>query len=494
MDGIQSLRRLFDAQSVAVVGASNTPGKWGFGILSLLLQKGGRQVYAVNRKGGSVLGVRAYRSLREIPEPVDLAVLVTAAPDTPAAMEDCVSRGVRAAVVISGGFAETGEDGARLERRVVEVARRGGIRFIGPNCMGHFDTFSVLFTMPFKMPVRQGPVSMVTQSGNSGVGVLTMGWETGLGFAKYLNSGNEADIHFEDFLEYLGQDEDTSVIIGYIEGLREGRRFLKLASEISRQKPMVVLKGGRTSEGSRAARSHSAALSGSDEVSRAAFRQAGLIQVEELSDLVDTALALASQPLPRGRRIGLISMGGGLGVISTDALKKRGLEMARFSSRTMDRLNSILSDRWSRGNPVDPGGDPIIYPCIWPVIEDENVDAVMVVGRVGMAGGLAGIMPVPDMLKADYDRLMVDAEEKELADLDRLLEMRKRYGKPVVVTRMLSGSITEGRVSSKLRDDHLYPYPSPERAARSLARLVEYSEYLGMARSSQAAKLKKRPR
>ncbi len=469
---------LFDASSVAVVGASNVPGKWGFGILSVLLTRGSRTVYPVNRSQSEVLGVRAYPSIREIPGPVDMAVIVTGAELVPAAMEDCVATGVKYALIISGGFSETGADGAALERRVVDIARRGGMRFIGPNCMGHFDARSEFYTIPFKIHVRRGGASIITQSGNSGISLFASGWQMGLGFSKYINSGNEADIRLEEFLEFLGRDDSTEVILTYIEGFKDGRRFLELARRISRSKPLVVLKSGRSEEGSRAARSHSASLAGTDAAADAAFRQSGAIRVEELSDLVDAGLGFTSQPLPRGRRIGVISMGGGLGVISTDALRKHGLEMARFSDRTMERLDSLMSSRWSRANPVDPGGDPVIYPCIWPVLEDENVDAVLVVGGVGMVGGLAGLMPIPELARDSYNRLMADAERRELDDLNRLLEMMRQQGKPVVLSRMVEGSIVEGPVSKKLVDNGIYPLPSPERAVKVLARLVEYSEYL----------------
>jgi len=483
MESNLNLAELFDAKSVAVIGASSVPGKWGFGILSLLLAKGGRDVYAINKKGAEVLGVKAYQNLREVPGPIDFAVVVSSARDTPAAMEDCVCKGVKYAVVIPGGFAEASEEGARLEREVVEIARRGGIRFIGPNCMGHFDTYSDFFTIPFNFPIAKGPASMITQSGNSGIAVFALAWQAGLGFAKYINSGNEADIRFEDFLEYLGRDDRTKVILGYVEGLRDGRRFLKLAREITRRKPIVMLKAGRTDDGARAARSHSAALAGSEQASAAAFKQAGVIRVEEVSDLVDAALALSTQPLPRGRRVGLLSMGGGLGVITTDALRRCGLEMARFSSRTMEKLNSALSDRWSHGNPVDPGGEPVVYPCIFAMMEDENVDAVMIVGGVGMVGGLVPLMPTPPAAKAAYERLMEAAERQELENLDRLAELRDKYQKPVITASMLRGSIMKGAVSEKLEQYHLMPYTGPERAAKALARLVEYSEYLGVART-----------
>lgn len=475
---------LFDAKSVAVIGASGTPGKWGFGIMSIILMKrGDREVYAVNNRGGEILGLKAYRSLGEVPGAVECAVIVTTAQHTPAAMQDCVDKGVKFAVLFPGGFAETGEEGASAERQVVEIARRGGVRIVGPNCMGHFDAYSGFFTLPYQVEVKEGSVSVITQSGNSGVAILTMLNAVGLGLSKYVSSGNEADLHFEDYLEYVGRDERTGIVLGYVEGLREGKRFFQLARAITRKKPVVLLKTGRSDDGARAARSHTGALAGVEEVSRAAFKQAGVIQVDEISDLVDTALAFEGQPLPGGRRIGLISMGGGLGVISTDALRSHGLQMARFSPETIDKLNSVLSNRWSHGNPVDPAGDPIVYPLIWPLLEDENVDAVMVVGGIGIVGGLATLLPVHPSRQDEYARLIQSSEQGELDNLDRLMEAREKHKKPIVVARTVSGFKTEetSRVAERMKRNHLVPYPSPGRAAGALARLVEYSEYLGTA-------------
>ena len=350
---------------------------------------------------------------------------------------------------------------------------------MGPNCMGHFDGYSGFFTLPFEVPVKPGPVSIITQSGNSGVAILSMLSKLGIGLSKYVSSGNEADLHFEDYLEYAGRDDRTRVVLGYVEGLREGRRFLDLASRISRKKPVVLLKAGRSDDGAQAARSHTGALAGTDVITAAAFRQAGVVRVGETTDLVDAAQAFVGQPLPRGRRIALLSMGGGSGVISTDALRGQGLEMARFSPETIDKLDAVLSNRWSRGNPVDPAGDPDPYPCLWPLMEDENVDAVMVIGGIGVIGGLATLLPVHPSRKDEYARLMQSAEREQLDNLDRLLEYRERYRKPVVIARTVSAVMFEetGKVAEKMREHLLTPYPSPERAAKALARLVEYSEF-----------------
>ena len=471
---------LFDARSVAVIGASGKPGKWGFGILSIILmRKGNREVYVVNKNGGEVLGLKAYTRLTDIPGTVDCAVIATAAEQASSVMEDCAHKGVKFAILFPGGFSETGPEGKKREREVIDIARRGGLRIVGPNCMGHFDGYSGFFTLPFEVPVKPGPVSIITQSGNSGVTILSMLSKLGIGLSKYVSSGNEADLHFEDYLEYAGRDDRTRVVLGYVEGLREGRRFLDLASGISRKKPVVLLKAGRSDDGARAARSHTGALSGTDEITTAAFRQAGVVRVGETTDLVDAAQAFVGQPLPRGRRVALLSMGGGSGVISTDALRGQGLEMARFSPQTMDKLDAVLSNRWSRGNPVDPAGDPVPYRCLWPLMEDENVDAIMAVGGIGVVGGLATLLPVHPSVKDEYARLIPGAEREELDNLDRLLEYRERYRKPVVIARTVSAVMFEetGKVAEKMREHLLTPYPSSERAAQALARLVEYSEF-----------------
>jgi len=473
---------LFNPKSVAVIGASNTPGKWGFGILSHLLARGNRKVYPINKNGGEVIGVKAYKSLREVAAPVDIALIVTPVADVPAAVEDCVYKGVKYVLIITGGFTENGKEGAEIERRVVEIARRGGVRIVGPNCMGHFDTSTDLFSLPFAMPVREGPVTILTQSGNSGLSMLNFGWQMGLGYSKYINSGNEADLHYEDYLEYLAHDDKTRVILGYIEGLREGKRFLKLASEITRKKPLVVMKAGRTEDGARAARSHTAALAGSEEVSDAVFKQAGVIRVEEIGELVDTGVALLGQPLPKGRRVAILTMGGGLGVIASDALRMQGLELARLSQSTVDRLNSFLAGRWSHGNPVDPGGAHIVYPCIWTLFEDENTDAIMVIDGVGMVGGMTGLMNILPAVKEKCERHLDASRLEEMADVERMLELMKKYRKPVILANMVSPPIKDSEVTRKLHQSYLGPYPTLERAVRALARLVEYSEYLGVAR------------
>jgi acyl-CoA synthetase (NDP forming) len=476
----QQLQYLFNPGSVAVIGASNNMEKWGFNILNILVTKGGRRVYAVNRNEGEVQGMKAFKSVREISEPVDLAVITVPFLDIPAAMRDCVQKGVKAAVVISGGLAETGEEGARVQQEVVKIARSGGIRFIGPNCMGHFDTSTNLFTVPYLPPVKRGPLGVITQSGNASQTIIHQAAEVGLGFSKYISSGNEADLHFEDYLEYLGGDDETEIILGYVEGLREGRRFFELAREISKKKPIVIMKAGRTEAGARAAQSHTASLAGSDVVSESAFRQCGVIRVDEIAELVDVALILLGQPKPRGRRVGVYSTGGGAAVIAADVLMRQGLELPALSPKTIKKLDSMMSKRWSRVNPIETGGDPFDYNCVWALLEDENVDATLLIGGGGAAMNYASWVLIPPSLSGAVEQWMDAQEDSEVREVDKLIELMDRYQKPVILANMGIPNSRKGKLYEKLEDTHLLHFLTPERAAKALAHLVRYSEYMGI--------------
>ncbi|MBE0480563.1 MAG: CoA-binding protein [Dehalococcoidia bacterium] len=478
------LDSLFSPRSVAIIGASSIFGKWGFNILSRLLRnRDARQVYAVNRKETEILGLPAYPTVHDVPGPVDLAVITVPAQQLAGVIQDCIRKEVKIAVIISSGLAETGDEGARVEKDIVRIAREGGLRFVGPNCLGHFNTYSNIYTVPFMPRVVRGEVALISQSGNSSQSVFNYGMQMGLGFSEFVSSGNEADIRFEDYLEYFARDRKTKLILGYVEGLRDGRRFFELAKEITKKKPIIIMKAGRTDAGSRAARSHSASLAGSDAVLDAAFKQCGVIRAQELGELVDIAVALLGQPLPRGRRVGVLAMGGGPAVMAADALRREGLQLPELTSDTMARLNALLSSRWSHGNPVDPAGDFVSYHCIWPLIEDANTDAVMTIGGIGMTDSFSGWAQIPDDLKADALKFRQAMEDAELENLDKTTHLMEQYGKPLVIATMVTGALREGKIMRRLKNRHMKNYTSPEKAARVLARLADYSEYLAAARN-----------
>jgi acyl-CoA synthetase (NDP forming) len=471
---------IFNPRSVAIIGASNTFGTWGFGILNRVLASSvPRKIYPVNKNLSEIRGMKVYSSVTEIPDPVDFAVIAIPARHVPGVMQQCVEKGVKAAIVISSGFSEVDQQGAELEQEVVRIARQGGIRFVGPNCMGHFDAHSDFSTLGFIGRVREGPIGFISQSGTFGTHMIRNGLEMGVGFSKFVGSGNEADLHLEDYVEYLAQDEDTRVIAAYIEGLREGQRFFQLAKQITRKKPIVVLKSGKTRGGTRAAKSHTAALAGSDAVFDSMCKQAGIIRVKDDDELFDVVVALLHLPLPAGRRVGVLTEGGGIGVVAADACEEAGLELASFSPATFDKLNSILPDRWSHGNPVDTvAAEFVTLPCLWAILEDENVDAAMLIGGVGTAANLATLSRPPDWIKELLDKFIQEREEEELKGLDTAIELMHKLRKPMVITTLLTETIKSTRIFKKLQENGLQIYPSPERAARVLSHIAWYNEYL----------------
>jgi acyl-CoA synthetase (NDP forming) len=481
----EQLDYLFNPRSVAVIGASNQLGKWGYVILARLqASRSGRPLYAINKRETEVLGLRAYKSVADVPGPVDLAVITVPFQAIVEVMHDCVRKGVKVAIIITSGLAEIGGEGARLEEEVVEIARRGGIRLVGPNCLGHLDTHTNVRTVGFLPGVKKGNVALLSQSGNSSQSVTHYGGQMGIGFSKFVSTGNEADLHFEDYLEYLADDDNTKVILGYVEGFREGRRFFELAQEITKKKPIVIMKSGRTDAGVRAAQSHTASLAGSDTVLDAAFKQCGVIRVEELSELVDVAVPLLGQPLPRGRRVGVLAMGGGMAVTAADIVRREGLEMPPFSPVTMERLSELMSVRWSRGNPIDPGGDLVSYHALWPMLEDENIDAIIIIGGVGMVASFRNWIKLPPSAREGLAERRKAIEDLEVQDLEKTIELMKKRQKPILFVTQVIGAATRGLAYRKLKENHLNFYSIPERAARALRHLVEYSEYLGIARGS----------
>lgn len=471
---------IFNPRSVAVIGASNTFGKWGFNIINRVLASGaGRTVYPVNQVSAEVMGVKAYASISHVPGEVDLAVITVPSQYVPEVVKDCAARRVRVAEIITAGFGETGVEGKEIEARMVQDAAAAGMRLAGPNSMGHLDSRSGFYTSPWITGVTPGHIGLISQSGNFGIDVIRRGLSRGLGFSKFISSGNEIDITFEDYLERFGEDDDTRVIIAYVEGFRQGRRFLELAREITRRKPIVILKAGRSESGARAVLSHTAAMSGDDRIYDAVLRQAGVIRVDEVDELLDVAGALLRQPVPKGRRMGILTGGGGPGVIATDACERAGLETAELSMDTITRLDAILPDRWPRSNPVDMVGETgLTYPCLLTLIEDKNVDGILSLA-VGFADAIRTI--VMDYVKADIseemDRYITQEEIRELEQLKKVIERMDSLGKPVFF--LPPHGIEDFRTLRYLHEKGVLTMPGPERAAKVMRHLVDYGEYLG---------------
>jgi acyl-CoA synthetase (NDP forming) len=303
--------------------------------------------------------------------------------------------------------------------------------------------------------------------------MMRAGMALGIGFSKFISTGNEADLHLEDYLEYLVQDESTEIIAAYIEGLREGRRFLQLARKTTVRKPMIVIKSGGTEGAARAARSHTGALAGSDEVYSGAFKQAGVIRVKDEGELCDVATALLNQPLPRGNRVGVLTIGGGLGVVAAEACEKAGLEIAPLTSSTVEKLNSYLPSRWSHANPVDVAGmggakRELVYSSLWALMEDDNMDAILFQTPVILGTDrIAAIVGINDK-----EALAYQATQKERLNMVR--QRARECGKPV----FLVTAVADAEAYSFLQGEGIPIYTSPYRAARVLQHLYWYDKYL----------------
>ncbi len=379
----QPLDVFFSPGNVAVIGATETAGTVGRTVLwNLISTPFGGTVYPVNQKRQSVLGIKAYPGIRDVPARIDLAVITTPAQSIPGVIRDCGAAGVRGAIVISAGFRELGPQGAQLERELLEEARRAGVRIIGPNCLGVMSPPTGLNATFARGMARPGSVGFISQSGALGTAVLDWSFRELVGFSAFISIGSMVDVSWGDLIYYLGDDPRTKSILLYMESVGDARGFLSAAREVALAKPVIVIKAGRTAQGGKAAASHTGAMTGSDDVLDAAFRRSGVLRVERISELFYMAEVLAKQPAPRGPKLTIVSNAGGPAVIATDALIAGGGELTELSPETFDEFNSFLPSTWSHNNPVDIVGDatPDRYAkALATAASDKNSDGMLVV-------------------------------------------------------------------------------------------------------------------
>lgn len=487
----KQLKYLFEPRNVAVIGASNQRMKWGYIVPANILAGGYKGVfYPVNPRETEILDRPVHKSVKDIPGEVDLAVVTVPAQGVVPVVRECVEKGVKACVVISGGFSETGGEGDGMELDLLKVVEGSDMRLVGPNTMGVYSaTCSLHALMPPVRPVP-GKIGFAAQSGNLGTQMLSLGRALGVGFSRFVCIGNEAELKCADYLEYFAEDPATEVILLYIEGLRAARRFLEVAMKASPEKPIVVLKAGRTDAGARAARSHSAALAADEAIFDGVLKQAGMIEADTTEEMLDIAKAFAAVPPPRGKRVGVLTWGGGWGVVTADALAHHGLELVEFPDETLRQLDSILPSYWSRGNPVDLVGTLDLskhFSCLEVIARCPVVDAVITLGTMGATSSFQSFVmegPLMDELEKDETRLKprVIAGDflKQLQSMDEayrthVIELMEETKKPIVaVSFPTSGAITP----MLARQSEVVIYPSPERGAKTLAALYEYHQFL----------------
>ena len=377
------LQSIFAPQNVAVIGATEKEGSVGRTILwNLISSPFGGAVFPINPKRPSLLGIKAYPSIKDVPDQVDLAVIVTPSASIPGIISECVEAGVKGAIVISAGFKEIGAVGVELERQLLENARKGKMRIIGPNCLGVMNPVSGLNATFAAGMARKGNVAFISQSGALCTAVLDWSFKENVGFSAFVSVGSMLDVDWGDLIYYLGDDPHTESIVIYMESIGDARSFLSAAREVALSKPIIVIKPGRTEGAARAAASHTGSLTGSDEVLDAAFKRAGVLRVESISEIFSMAEVLGRQPRPKGPRLTILTNAGGPGVLATDTLITNGGELAEVSPETIAKLNEILPFSWSHNNPIDIIGDadPQRYAKSLEIAaSDPNSDGLLVI-------------------------------------------------------------------------------------------------------------------
>lgn len=375
-------KSFFTPNSVAVVGASAEPGKLGYIVIDNILRYGYKgKVFPVNPAVTEVLGLKAYPRVTDIADPVDLAIIVVPSRAVPGVMRDSGEKGIKEAVIITAGFKEIGLAGLKLENEVTDIARRYGIRFLGPNCLGFIDTsISLNATFAFGM-AKGGNISFLSQSGALAQAVLDWTQTSGIGFSKFVTLGNKADINESDLIEAWKDDPSTSVVVAYLEGVADGPRFRQAAISLTRTKPFILIKAGSTAAGSRAVSSHTGTLAGFDAAYSAVFKQTGILRADSVEELIDFALAFADQRVIPGERIAIITNAGGPGIMASDACEKSGLKLAQFTRETIDKLRANLPPTANIYNPVDVVGDASAdryKVALDTVLRDPNVDGALI--------------------------------------------------------------------------------------------------------------------
>jgi acetyltransferase len=377
------LQSIFAPKNVALIGATEKEGSVGRTILwNLISSPFGGAVFPINPKRNSLLGIKAYASIRDVPDPVDLAVIVTPATSIPSIIEECADAGVKGAIVISAGFKETGAEGVELERQLLENARKANMRIVGPNCLGVMNPISGLNATFAAGMAHPGNVGFISQSGALCTAVLDWSFKANVGFSAFVSVGSMLDVDWGDLIYYLGDDPHTKSIVIYMETIGDARSFISAAREVALSKPIIVIKPGRTEGAARAAASHTGSLTGSDEVLDVAFRRAGVLRVNTIGEIFSMAEVLAKQPRPKGPRLTILTNAGGPGVLATDALITSGGELAPISDETMQKLNEFLPTSWSHNNPIDIIGDagPDRYAKSLEVAaQDDSTDGLLVI-------------------------------------------------------------------------------------------------------------------
>ncbi len=455
-----NLDKIFNPQNVAIIGASDVEGSVGYAIVKNFTQMGYTgKVYFVNIRKPEILGVKTYPTVDQVPESVDLAIIATPAKTVPDVMEECGKGNVKGVIIVSAGFKETGPAGKALEEKTLEVAKKYGIRIIGPNCIGIIRPRNNLnATFLDKMP-KPGNVAFLSQSGALGSAILDWALHENIGFSNFVSVGSMIDVDFGDLIDYFGSDPKTKSILMYVEGITEARKFMSAARHFARTKPIIVVKSGKFSESAKAAASHTGSLSGEDGIYDAAFKRAGIVRVNEIADLFNAAEVLGTQPLPKGPRLAIITNAGGPGVMATDALIAQGGKLAKLSQKTMDTLNAVLPPFWSHGNPIDVLGDAKserYKVAVEACLNDENIDGILII----------------------FTQQAVSESVEISKNIVELVRNKTFQNKTMLTSFMGYGAVQEA--NTILNANNIPTYSTPEQAVRTYMYMYDYQRNIDL--------------
>lgn len=464
---MKDIQYLFNPGQIAVIGASRSKDKIGYAILDNIISSGFKgDIYPVNPRENEIAGLKCYSSIKDIRTPVDLAVISVPPSGVAAVAEECGESGVKGLVVITAGFKEVGKEGLKLERELVSICDRYQMRMLGPNCVGLMDTHTPVNASFAKGFPNEGNISFISQSGAMLVAILDWSFQMGIGFSRFISLGNKADLNEIDFIVSCAADPQTSVILCYIEDITDGERFVRVCTEASKIKPIIILKSGTSTAGAQAASSHTGALAGSDKAYDAAFRQSGVLRAETMNELFDMARAFSAQPIPGRSRVAIVTNSGGPAIVATDAVEKYGLKMTRFTKETIDKLRDELPAESNIYNPVDIIGDARddrYHFALETVLQDQNVDSAVVL-----------LSPA------------AVTEPKKTAQT--IVTLNSKYpSKPIMAVYMGGKTLAEGK---RYLTDHGIPvFTFPEPSVRSLGGMFRYAERIQKAEPKTAVKL-----
>ena len=452
---LAKLDRLLHPESVAIIGASPDKKKVGYAALRNMVLSGFKgRLYAINTKAdqyGEIEGVKVYASINDIDDEIDLAVICIPARFVPSLMEDLGKKGVKYAAVITAGFKETGSEGAELEKKIVEIAQKYEIRIVGPNILGVVDTSAPMNASFAERSPIKGDVAFLSQSGALLTGILDWSCAEGIGYSSFVSLGNKADLDETDFIEALADDEQTLAIFAYLESISRGPEFIEVCRSVTRKKPVIIIKSGRSAAGARAASSHTGSMAGADTTYDVAFEKAGVIRVDDTQELFDMAFAFSFMPIPTGNRIVIITNAGGPGILATDAAEKSGLELATLSDEFKDKLREFLPPAANFNNPIDALGTAQAedYGKVLELsLSSDDVDGVILI-----------LTP----------QAMTEGQETA----DKIVEMRNKHPHKPIVTVFIGGEIL-GPSIYHLKKNKIPCFPHPERGVRAMSALAEY--------------------